>query len=179
MATIAVFCTLSTTGLVIALILWSIALLQRAFNSKGVQKKILSVLLMIALAPSLGLIAYNNIEEKISGDMQGSTMARQYDLYTGLNIIEKYPLLGIGFDHNQYRALSPYAAFAETLLSDENTANRSTSNGFIYLFYTIGIPLGLVFVYGAMRQKLFPHRLVFFSIISLYFNKVFMIVKFK
>ncbi|PUE42384.1 O-antigen ligase family protein [Limnohabitans sp. Bal53] len=166
-STAAVFCTLSTTGLIIASLIWVASFLTTSPLQRTRKKNIMSILLLTAIIPILFLITYSNVEDKFTGEMQGSAIARQYDLFTGLNIIREYPLLGIGFDHKRYLELLPYAAFTDTLLSEESALSRSSSNGIIYLFYSLGIPLGLIILFSIYKQKLFPHRKIFFAIIFL------------
>ena len=125
----------------------------------------LSLLLLIGLP--LGNIAYINIEDKVTGESRGSSWAREYDFFTGLNIISEYPLLGIGFDHQRYLSLSPLRAYEDSNLSELGMENRSSSNGLVYLFYTLGIPLGSLFMWGLFRQKLFSHRLLIGALLSL------------
>ena len=103
-------------------------------------------------------LGYDNLNEKLFGVAQGSSWARQYDLFTGLNIISENPWLGIGFEVNRYLEASGRLGFEDTLLTETQLAERPTSNGVIQLFYSLGIPLGLVFVFGVMRQRLFQHR---------------------
>ena len=38
--------------------------------------------------------------------------------------------------------------------------DRASSNGLIYLTYSLGVPLALVFLAGMFRQRLFPHRVL-------------------
>lgn len=166
-STVAVFCTLSTTGLIIASLIWIASFFTTSTSSKKSKKRLISILVIVAIAPILISITYQNIEDKFTGEMQGSAIARQYDLFTGLNIVREYPLLGIGFDHSRYLELLPYAAYTDTLLSEENALSRSSSNGVLYLFYSLGIPLGLFFLVCTYKQKVFPHRKIFFSLVFL------------
>lgn len=161
LSTAAVFCTLSTTGLLIGATLWFASFAKKSIFTNGGGVNAAAILILISVAPILSVITYQNIQEKLYGEMQGSAMAREYDLYTGLNILKEHPLLGIGFDHDRYLELSPLAAYSETLLSEESVANRSTSNGIVHLFYTLGIPLGLMFCICAYKQQLFPHKKIF------------------
>ena len=153
----AVISTQSTTGFLICTLLLITALWQR-FGSGRLRQKMAVLLIALAVAPPFAFIGYANITEKLSGESQGSSWAREYDFFTGLNVISEYPLLGIGFDHARYLAVSSTFPFADSLLSEKGMEDRATSNSLIYLTYTLGIPLAIVFLIGMFRQQFFRDR---------------------
>ncbi|MBC7506327.1 MAG: hypothetical protein H7267_11480, partial [Sandarakinorhabdus sp.] len=112
---------------------------------------------LMVLAPFAVLTAAN-VNEKFFGDSRGSSWARQYDLLTGLNIVSQYPLGGIGFDHKRYTALGGSLGFEDSGLSAESLDERSSSNGLVQVFYSVGIPLALVFVIGLFRNPFLRPR---------------------
>lgn len=163
-STIALLSTQSTTGLIIGSALWIFKLKS---NSKQKIKKGSGVnfLLLIAIGVAVSALSYFNLQEKVSGELQGSSIARQYDFFTGLNLIAEHPLLGIGFDPDRYLELLPQSAYLDTSLSQESALSRQTSNGIIQLYYSLGIPLGFIITIMIFRQRLFPNNYLFFFII--------------
>ncbi len=157
LATLAVLATQSTTGVLICMALLVAAWLQRLRQGRA-RHKLVALLAALVLAPPLALLGSANIIDKVSGDAQGSSWAREYDLFTGLNIIAEHPLLGIGFDHARYLDVAGQLGFEDTLLSAEGLEDRATSNGLVYLSYSLGLPMALAFLWGMFRQTLFPNR---------------------
>lgn len=155
----AVFLTQSTTGILIAMILIGVAFLKQI--SKGsFGSKLSTIVFALMVVPPAVFLGYNNVSEKLFGEAQGSSWAREYDFYTGLNVISNYPLLGIGFDHQRYLTVAGRLSYTDTNLSAESLTDRTTSNGLIYLFYSLGIPLAFIFIIGIFRQTFFQHRLL-------------------
>ena len=70
------------------------------------------------------------------------------------------PLLGIGFDYDQYRHAASRLGYADTPLPGRMTEERTNSNGVVFLLYSVGIPLSVPFLIGMFRQRLFPHRVL-------------------
>ena len=159
LAVLAVLATQSTTGLVICLLLLGAALAKYVAVG-SLRRRAAAAAIALILAPPMLYLGYDNITEKLFGAAQGSSWAREYDLFTGLNIIAENPLLGIGFEVDRYLAASGRVGFEDTLLTSAQLEERPTSNGLVQLFYSLGIPLGLVFAFGLFRQKLFSHRIL-------------------
>ena len=157
-ALLAVLATQSTTGLVIAftLICWFVA--TRYINRGSLGKRIAKAGVATVVIAALSAVAAANIRDKFTGENQGSSWARQYDLITGLNIIAEHPLVGIGFDYQQYYRASSALGYADTMLPDRITQDRGNSNGIVFLLYSIGIPLSIPFLIGMFRQRLLPDR---------------------
>lgn len=157
LAILAVACIYSTTGLLIAsLLLGSASIKHFSVNNK--KSKFFIVAATLLTLPIILIFTAKNIEDKFFGESQGSSLIRQYDMIAGLNVISNYPLLGIGFDHVRYeRIVSNYFFVADSLGFSENP-ERATSNGIIYLGYTIGLPLALIFIVGIFRQKIFKDQ---------------------
>jgi O-antigen ligase len=157
---LAVLATQSTTGILIAMILLGYSLLQKVILRSFRGKLLLTLLLALLAAPPVIYLAYNNVTDKLYGETEGSSWAREYDFYTGLKMIAEYPMLGIGFDHKRYLAESVRVGYDYTQLSVESLDERTTSNGLIYLGYSIGLPFTFIFLFGVLRQKFFQHRLL-------------------
>jgi len=159
LALAAVLSTQSTTGLLIALLLmggYALGELQRV----APRRKVLIVIAAVIVAAPIALFAYQNAMQKLFGDLRGSSWARTYDLITGLNVLAAHPWVGIGFNHEHYKEVAATLGYADTQLSQEQTVDRSNSNGVVFLLYSIGIPLSLPFFIGMFRQRFFRHRLL-------------------
>ncbi len=162
---LAVLATQSTTGILICIVLVGVALVTHG-RSGGARRKGLLLLAALLIAPPLLYLGYDNVQTKLFGQFQGSSWAREYDLFTGLNILMDKPLLGIGFGAGPYLAAAQTLGFEETLLNPEGLAERTTSNGLLQLFASLGVPLGSLFLIGVLRQRCFKHR----ALIALWFT---------
>lgn len=131
---------------------------------KGAARFALIVLVAGVVAP----FAASNIQTKLVGEKASSANARQFDLVAGWMVIAEHPLLGIGFNHETYRDVSTSLnAGNRKLDTDDQHTGRYTSNGLIMVLYTVGIPLGVLYLLGMMRQDLMPDRLIFAAIVFL------------
>lgn len=166
--TLGVIATQSTSGALVLVVIYAAALLRWMKTASPRGKIIVLMMLPVVMAP-VALYAAINLTDKFYGDGRGSSWARQYDLFTGLAVIREYPLTGIGFDYERYFEIGGKVGYLESDLSDDNITERSNSNGLLTLLYSIGIPLGLVFIYGLFRQAFFDRNLViaFIAFISL------------
>lgn len=169
LAVLAVFATQSTTGVLIAIILLSAAFYEQ-MKLSSFRGKLLTLLFALIVAPPVVYLSYSNVTDKLFGELQGSSWAREYDFYTGINVIAEYPLLGIGFDNQRYLSVAGRVGYEDTQLSQRNLDERGgNSNGLIFLIYNLGIPLSLPFLFSILNQKLFQHRFIFGSLLSLSF----------
>ncbi|MBI2262599.1 MAG: hypothetical protein HYU62_13155, partial [Caulobacterales bacterium] len=100
----------------------------------------------------------------------GSSWARTYDFYTGVNVILAHPLVGVGFDDERYKREAARLGYADTRLDYSSTAERSSSNGLIALIASIGIPMSLPFLVAIFRQRFFPKPLLFGMMLVLAFT---------
>jgi O-Antigen ligase len=153
----AVLSTQSTTGIVICMMLLG-AFALGEIRSSSLRRKLLVGIGAAVVAVPLALFAYSNVTQKLFGEFQGSSWARTYDLITGINVLAAHPWLGIGFDHERYKEEAARLGYADTELNQAQAAERSTSNGNLYLLYSLGIPLSLPFLIGMFRQRFLPHR---------------------
>jgi len=159
LALLAVASTQSTTGLAIASGICGLA----AFNylrRLDISTTFLAVFLLpVAILPVLWF-TYQNIIDKLYGDLEGSTWARQFDLFTGLRIVGEHPIFGIGFSQDRFREeFSTFGRQVNTMLGDA-ALERSLSNGVLHLAVVLGIPIMLVFVYALLKQRIFGNALV-------------------
>jgi O-Antigen ligase len=168
MAVLAVLATQSTTGILIAILQLAYAALH-VTRRLSLRRKLPALIAAGLVAIPIGLFAARNVASKLTGDFQGSSMARQYDLLTGLSVIAENPLLGIGFDHNSYKEIAGRLGYQDTELDEHLTADRGNTNGVIFLCYSIGIPLAFPFLWGIFNQQFFTHRLLVGIILLLSF----------
>lgn len=164
-ALLGVLATQSTTALIVSagvLAVYYIRLLPTATAFEKLAGLVVAPVVAIVLA----FAAAENFSAKFTGVLVGSTWAREYDAYTGLNIAAHYPLTGVGFGSDQYFQAAMKYGYFETQLNDTHVLNRSeaNSNGIVMLFYTMGIPLALVFLFGLFRQRFFRDKMMFFFI---------------
>lgn len=169
LAIVGVLLLQSTTGLLIALMLFGVGFAQR-FHRASTGEKLAAVLVAPLLAAPLLLIAVENFTAKTSGDFRGSSWARTYDFYTGVNVILAHPLLGVGFDDERYKREAARLGYADTRLDYSSTAERSSSNGIVALIASIGIPMSLPFLIAMFRQRFFPKQLLFGMMLMLAFT---------
>lgn len=159
----------SSTGVLILFVqLLAYLLFNRNF-AKYLRHWLIKVSIVICVLPPIVYLVKSNIEKKIVGENSGSFLARQYDFLSGINVIINHPYFGIGFDYNNYKSMAGRLSF-EGIGLDELPASvfderETSSNGLIFLFYSIGIPLGLFFLFGMFRQNLLPDKLIVGSIL--------------
>lgn len=158
-AVVAVAATQSTTGVVIASGLVALFFLRLMSRGSIHRRTAILVLAVLTALMAAGPII-QNVQSKLVGDFAGSGMARQFDLITGINVVLAHPVAGIGFDPETYRQLSGAYAFEDTLLGDRITEDRGNTNGVLVVLYSVGIPLGAVFLWGLLRQTMLPDRLL-------------------
>ncbi|WP_447728365.1 O-antigen ligase family protein [Sphingomonas koreensis] len=171
-ALLGVLATQSTTSLLISLILVGVYYI-RMFPTASSFEKFAGAMLGPLIAIPLLLISAHNFDDKFAGRGAGSTWAREFDAYTGLRIAVNHPLFGIGFNRDTYKDKAYEFGYMETPLADSavDIRTNSNSNGIVTLFYTMGFPLALIFLFGLYRQRFFRLKplvfvLFFFSLIA-------------
>ena len=157
-ALVALVTVWSTIGLGIAAALLVLSSWRLLSHLRGM-KLVLLLAAYVAMLPVAVTLTMNNYNEKVTGELRGSFLARQYDLYTGMNVIKEKPLTGIGFGLDAYLRFNLTAGYQASELAVEQTNDRPNSNGLVQVLYTIGIPLGLPLLLGMATQRLFRPRL--------------------
>ncbi|MEM7689144.1 MAG: O-antigen ligase family protein [Pseudomonadota bacterium] len=165
-ATAAVLATQSTAGVVIMLVQFAYAYFVWLRTADRSQKLGVFVFVPIMLLPLAAYMSYN-VTEKFYGALSGSAEAREYDLRTGISVALEQPLTGIGFDYEKYFDIASRVGYREAQLSKENITERGNTNGIVVLFYSLGIPLALVFLTGLFRQRLFRPGLLMGALAAL------------
>jgi len=168
---VAILTLQSSTGVVILVIQLIIYLLFNNNFAKYFKHWSIKYLIIICIIPPVIFFVKNNIEKKIVGENSGSFLARQYDFLSGVNVIINHPFLGIGFDYKNYKSMAGKMSFEGIgldQLPDSVFEDRETSsNGLVFLFYSIGIPLSLIFLYGIFRQFFLQDKIVIGAILIL------------
>jgi hypothetical protein len=164
-AVIALLTTQSTTGLILCLIIIGYYVLTESINKGTLASRVIKIFAGIIILIPFVYFASGNLEDKLYGEGRGSAWAREYDLKTGLNVIEAYPFIGIGFDYTHYYKISQTLGYKDTFLDYENILDRGNSNSIIFLFYSVGIPLSIIFMIGLFNQAFFKHKLLVASIL--------------
>lgn len=168
---IAIFTLQSSTGVLIMLIQIIALLLFTPEFSKYFKSWVTKTAIILVLIPPIILLAQQNIEKKLTGESRGSFLARQYDLLSGINAVYQNPILGIGFDYKNYKKIAGTMTFEGIGLDELPVAafddRETSSNGFVYMLYSIGIPISLVLIFGMFNQYYFPNKILFGLLIVL------------
>lgn len=154
---IAILSTISTVGTIIAAIQISIYFL-KIWRTARLRDRNKIALYFIFLLPFFIGISIYNIDEKFNGEYKGSSMARKYDLYAGMEVIAEHPLIGIGFDHKRYIVETSNLPDSPSDIGYIIDPERQTSNGLLNITYSLGIPISLILLFGLFRQSLLPHK---------------------
>lgn len=136
---------------------------------KGVRDVLLIGATLLA-APAFYAVADQNIADKFFGAFQGSFTARNFDLNTGMEVISENPLTGIGFSTQAYFRYSGSGTADTSTLSEEDQAGRLSTNGVMVVLFSLGVPLGVIYLGGVFFQGLFPHRLLFGTMILVFLS---------
>ncbi len=168
-ALLSIFCILTTwssTGFV----LLSLQLFFHTIHNKE-RKKSLGALISLSAFCLLLIPLIDNITDKFEGDVHtvGSSYARLLDTFTALNIIKNNPILGIDIETSVYekeRLKNKADINISNYIYDEREAKDT--NALLSYFVFLGIPLGLLILYGLYNQTLFSkNKLIFYLIISI------------
>lgn len=150
---LSIILTASTTGYIIL----SIILLHELFKKVCMIKNrytVVAVLVVAVVAFGYGYkIVTDNISDKVSGENQGSFLARQADVIAGLTIAYENPLIGIGANTDRFKQMRSRIAWQGELTGSQ-TKDTGNTNGLISLMYIWGIPLAIWYLWGLCRQKL-------------------------
>lgn len=147
---IVIISTFSTVGLILCVI-------QLLIYFKPTNKSFYSlagfVILVGVFYRLLGEQLLQQISYKFTGKGQGSFLARQYDLLSGLNIIHRHPL-GIGFSTEKYLEIVRNNPFRFNIDLDHK---RYSTNGLLILFYSSGVFWGIFWLTRLLKQRLFKN----------------------
>ena len=123
---------------------------------------------LIVLLPFVYII----LSDKLVGESASTSGARLYDLIFGLQVVSDNPIFGIGYDVEKYVDMMSDISLGK--FYDENYEfghHQGNTNTIISIFMLLGIPVGCIFLFGLLKQRLFPKMhlftaIVIFSILS-------------
>ncbi len=161
---VGIFVLQSSTGVLILMVQMISYLIFSENFAKYFKHWLVKVLFCAIIIPPIGFLVKANIENKIVGENSGSFLARQYDFLSGVNVVINHPILGIGFDYNNYKLRAGKMTFEGIgldQLPDNAFDDRETSsNGLIFMLYSLGIPMSLFFILGLFRQQFLPYKIL-------------------
>lgn len=153
---IVIFTTFSTSGYIILAVILLVWFKQ---NTKARNKNFIVILSSLILVSAFIPIVINEIKSKSE---ERSTDFRTFDALMGAKIAMEYPIIGIGYSHEKYKAEIPHFSVDVDLGSEG--FDRANTNGIAQLFVFFGIPLGLFFLLGLYKQRVFKNKLLVFFI---------------
>ena len=128
------------------------------------KKVIWLTVISFAAAPVIIDMFYQKFLSDWSGDA-GSYWMRLGDTLSALQIIGNYPLLGIGFDNDDFVLLRREVEY-QGVLNADYFWDRGNTNSVLTLFYGLGVPLGLYLITRLYKQQIFSkQRFLFFVIV--------------
>jgi hypothetical protein len=182
MTVIAILTTYSSTGVAVLCI-------QLLIYFTYILRKNILLLPLISLGVfGMYQVTKTNIEEKVQGEKVFSFQKRLFDLLQPVYITYCNPILGVGFDDQQYKITrsSPEYSLILDQVNFENT-EEGTSNSVMFLFAGGGLPLAIFFLLCLYRQTFVLEKrkwFFVFIIISLmteplFFRPIFMMLVFS
>tara|TARA_R110002072_G_scaffold47131_1_gene130186 strand:+ start:17499 stop:18683 length:1185 start_codon:yes stop_codon:yes gene_type:complete len=168
--------TVSTTGFFISFLLITYSYF---FRSKITGKRIFVMIFTFPFVFLYSNYTIETVEKKISGNQNGSYLARNFDTLNGFTLAYNNPF-GIGFSTAKYQEVAEKNLFK---IDTEITTDRANTNSIAMLFYSTGFGWGIIFLILMYRQKVFLKNkflfflLIFFSLFSepLFFTPFFLL----
>lgn len=168
LAFVAVLATQSTTGVLTATALVIYFSIVPLFSRNRIYRKLVILIAVLVTAPYFFSVVRENLNEKLTGIAAASSVARMYDLQTGLMVVREHPFFGIGFNQFAYTDLAAQLNTDVSGLSAANQENgRLSTNGLLIVLFSVGLPLGSMYLAGFLFQKLMPHKLAFATLLLL------------
>ena len=160
----ALLTTYSTSAYLIMLIVGSIAIVQSIKRRPGIYFP-LTVLVLLLFIP----FVQANVENKFNGEEHNSSLARIMDVVQQAVVIESNFMTGVGIDEeryaiirSQYKIKGYYEDQTQTVAID-----RGSTNSILFILATIGIPMGVLWLYAYIWQPFIQHKKLLFSILIL------------
>jgi hypothetical protein len=147
--------TLSTTGLVTMVVLVAYYFYSR-LNKNTIIIMPVSLVAVVLIAWAVSINVANKFEVK-------SSSVRIFDMAVGLAIVKDHPVAGVGLNRENFaNEVTLYGGGFQKafLITDEELADKGLTNGILYLFVTLGIPLSLVLLLLLYKQAALPNRIL-------------------
>ena len=161
LAVLVVFLTQSITGILLMMGL--------CFYYSLKQKKIISWFILIVSVPVLVYAGIALVSQKIFSDdsvNSGSFWTRQADALSSISIALDHPILGIGFDYEDYTYYRSRLRSDSILFDTDFQWDHGNTNSILTFFYALGIPLALYIMIQLYRQRFVQkERFVFWSLL--------------
>ena len=161
LAALATVLTQSTTGIAILCLQIGYFLIFTFLQRKVRARELHFAFWVIVISPVLISVAVENIADKTQGYAVGSLSARAFDFETATQVVRGNQLIGIGFSDSAYLAYARANPLAALSLSKEDRDGRFNTNGVMIVLYSVGVPLGIIYLGAIFFQPFFPHRFLF------------------
>ena len=153
---VVVLMTQSITGIYLMVCIFIFYIIRR-------KKYIWLALVPFGIGISIDMFSHKILSE--SSEEAGSYWMRLGDTLSAWQIIKDHPLLGIGFDNDDFILLRRGVEY-QGILDAEYFWDRGNTNSVLTLFYALGVPLALYMIIKLYNQKIFfKQRFLFFLII--------------
>jgi O-antigen ligase len=113
-------------------------------KSKGLPQKMIAVAAFLLMANVIIGEAYKS---RIMTIKTGEQFGRKYLWATALNIIQDYPLLGVGFGQVDASLYAKYSVLSNDPFLEKKEGQGGVHNGFLLIATEFGIPFLAVFIF--------------------------------
>jgi len=146
---LAILTTYSTTAYFICILTSSIAIV-------SLIKRRPLIILPICIVAFVFIFPFilGNVNNKLNGNNETSSMVRLYDLLQQWVVIKENFLVGVGLDDQRYAAIRDIYQLPQETLSylGISPENRGSSNSIFFLLGTLGVPFSIVFIVAYIKQ---------------------------
>lgn len=166
---IAIFLSWSTAGITVLVIqLVYFSLLSFKFNIRSLLKAFFGTIAIVLVV----WVTILNMDDKIYGENSGSSAQRYADTMAAVEIIKKFPIIGIGVDFELFNEqLTKAIPDTNTMIGDQLDMEKVNSNGFsnslLRVFVYFGLPIGMLLLLSFFKQNLIVKNKGLFAIINL------------
>ena len=163
LVSLAILTTLSTTGLLVMLLQFTI------YSTTVIRKNIFLLPIILSLFLGLYFITSLNLTDKILGDGATSFQVRLFDLVQPVLIAVDYPFTGIGLDDQQYievRNRIDYNLWIEGISFD--SIEKGATNSIMFFLASTGFPATIFLLLMLYRQTMITNYKKLFFVIMVF-----------
>lgn len=163
LVSLAILTTLSTTGLLVMLLQFTI------YSTTVIRKNIFLLPIILSLFLGLYFITSLNLTDKILGDGATSFQVRLFDLVQPVLIAADYPFTGIGLDDQQYievRNRIDYNLWIEGISFD--SIEKGATNSIMFFLASTGFPATIFLLLMLYRQTMITNYKKLFFVIMVF-----------